>query len=427
MGVKTDISAMQARVKATQRAVAVAGRSAVVAAGDALVDAIERIAPYDTNRYIRGWQLAIQAAGSGVEGAKTRQVKALKESRFMAQNFDRLDRQVKRLEKARSGLVNRLQKWFYGTGRPLGKWGRRAEAKVAQLDKLIVRAKVQRRLIDDDEGTALVIGRALGRSWKSLRLEDVKRRCRAQLVFIRNNALYRMALSPDGEMYVGDGYGNARVHRFSAEGELLQSWGEPGTGPGQFNLVHSVWVHTDGRVFICDRENDRVQIFGPTGELLVEIAQVLAEVPNRLTLEGHTDAQPFSAGERGYSNWELSSDRANASRRELLAGGLPDNRIVSVVVGSVAGAAGAAWEHAAPSSVTAPSATPSTEPEPPRMATPPTTTAARTRGPRICQITVSTAGARPDGSPVSLPSSERSRSGRRSMGESAGVAPPMTM
>jgi len=57
---------------------------------------------------------------------------------------------------------------------------------------------------------------------------------------------------------------------------------------------------------------------------------VLAEVPNRLTLEGHTDAQPFGAGERGYSNWELSSDRANASRRELGAGGLPDDRVLLV-------------------------------------------------------------------------------------------------
>jgi len=65
-------------------------------------------------------------------------------------------------------------------------------------------------------------------------------------------------------------------------------------------------------------------------ELLREIAQVLAEVPNRLTLEGHTDAAPFGAGERGYSNWELSSDRANASRRELLAGGLPDSRVLRV-------------------------------------------------------------------------------------------------
>jgi chemotaxis protein MotB len=65
-------------------------------------------------------------------------------------------------------------------------------------------------------------------------------------------------------------------------------------------------------------------------DLLHEIAQVLSEVPNRLTLEGHTDASAFSGGERGYSNWELSSDRANASRRELLAGGLPDVRILRV-------------------------------------------------------------------------------------------------
>jgi chemotaxis protein MotB len=57
---------------------------------------------------------------------------------------------------------------------------------------------------------------------------------------------------------------------------------------------------------------------------------VLAEVPNRLTVEGHTDAQPFSAGDRGYSNWELSADRANASRRELVTGGLPESRMLRV-------------------------------------------------------------------------------------------------
>jgi chemotaxis protein MotB len=65
-------------------------------------------------------------------------------------------------------------------------------------------------------------------------------------------------------------------------------------------------------------------------DLLREIGAVLAEVPNRLTLEGHTDAQPFGGGERGYSNWELSSDRANASRRELGAGGLPQERVLLV-------------------------------------------------------------------------------------------------
>ena len=65
-------------------------------------------------------------------------------------------------------------------------------------------------------------------------------------------------------------------------------------------------------------------------ELLREIGHVLSEVPNRITLEGHTDAQPFSGGDRGYGNWELSSDRANASRRELVSGGLPEDHMLIV-------------------------------------------------------------------------------------------------
>ena len=65
-------------------------------------------------------------------------------------------------------------------------------------------------------------------------------------------------------------------------------------------------------------------------DLLREIGRVLADVPNRISLEGHTDAQPFAGGDRGYGNWELSSDRANASRREIVAGGLPDDRMLQV-------------------------------------------------------------------------------------------------
>ena len=65
-------------------------------------------------------------------------------------------------------------------------------------------------------------------------------------------------------------------------------------------------------------------------ELLRAIGELLGEVPNLLTLEGHTDATPFPGGERGYSNWELSADRANASRRELMAGGLDERRILRV-------------------------------------------------------------------------------------------------
>lgn len=65
-------------------------------------------------------------------------------------------------------------------------------------------------------------------------------------------------------------------------------------------------------------------------QILQAIGAILAEVPNKLTIEGHTDAAAFGAGDRGYSNWELSADRANASRRELMAAGLPPDKIVRV-------------------------------------------------------------------------------------------------
>ena len=65
-------------------------------------------------------------------------------------------------------------------------------------------------------------------------------------------------------------------------------------------------------------------------DVLRAIGFVLADVPNRLTIEGHTDAKPFVGGEAGYSNWELSADRANASRRELITGGLKGDRVLRV-------------------------------------------------------------------------------------------------
>ena len=68
-----------------------------------------------------------------------------------------------------------------------------------------------------------------------------------------------------------------------------------------------------------------------THEILRQIASVLNDVDNRIALSGHTDATPYSGGERGYSNWELSADRANASRRELLAAGLADDKVLRVV------------------------------------------------------------------------------------------------
>ncbi len=65
-------------------------------------------------------------------------------------------------------------------------------------------------------------------------------------------------------------------------------------------------------------------------DILREIGAALGDVENRIALAGHTDATPYGSGQRGYSNWELSADRANASRRELVAGGLPDDKLLRV-------------------------------------------------------------------------------------------------
>jgi hypothetical protein len=94
----------------------------------------------------------------------------------------------------------------------------------------------------------------------------------------------KVGVAPSGDVYVTDGYGNARVHRFSSTGTLLQSWGEPGEGPGQFMLPHSVFVHPDGRIFISDRENSRIQIFSPTGEFLSVWTDLLR--PSGIALRG---------------------------------------------------------------------------------------------------------------------------------------------
>ena len=79
----------------------------------------------------------------------------------------------------------------------------------------------------------------------------------------------RIVPSPSGDLYVSDGYRNSRVHRFSAEGTLINSWGTPGkTGPTEFQVPHSLWVDRKGLVYVCDRDNNRMQIFSSDGEFI---------------------------------------------------------------------------------------------------------------------------------------------------------------
>ena len=76
--------------------------------------------------------------------------------------------------------------------------------------------------------------------------------------------------APDGDIYVADGYGNSSVHRFSADGTLLRTWGGPGVGPGSFTTPHAVAVDRSGRVLVGDRENNRIQVFDRDGTFLDE-------------------------------------------------------------------------------------------------------------------------------------------------------------
>jgi chemotaxis protein MotB len=91
------------------------------------------------------------------------------------------------------------------------------------------------------------------------------------------------------------------------------------------------------RIQIVDEQNRPMFATGSstlavyTRDLLREIGIILNDVPNRVSLSGHTDAASFGSGERGFSNWELSADRANSARREMIAGGMADSKVLRVV------------------------------------------------------------------------------------------------
>ena len=106
----------------------------------------------------------------------------------------------------------------------------------------------------------------------------------------------------------------------------------------QFKNQLLIDITVDGlRIQIVDQQNRPMFASGSavlqpyTRDILREIAKVVNDVPNRISISGHTDARPYAGGEHGYSNWELSADRANASRREMMAGGMDEKKIARVV------------------------------------------------------------------------------------------------
>lgn len=106
----------------------------------------------------------------------------------------------------------------------------------------------------------------------------------------------------------------------------------------QFKNQLLIDITSEGlRIQIVDEKNRPMfalasaQLQPYTREILREIGRTLNDVPNKISLSGHTDATPYSSGEKGYSNWELSADRANASRRELISGGMDESKVLRVV------------------------------------------------------------------------------------------------
>jgi len=126
----------------------------------------------------------------------------------------------------------------------------------------------------------------------------------------------------DGEIYVSDGYGQFRVHRFDRQGKLIRSWGAKGTGPSEFALPHDVVVDQRNRVLVCDRENGRVQLFDRSGAFTGEWRDLLSPmeifVPTR-GQGGRSDVLYLAEGRGRISIRSLEGEKIAAWEYQSVA------------------------------------------------------------------------------------------------------------
>ena len=112
-----------------------------------------------------------------------------------------------------------------------------------------------------------------------------------------------MALDANGRLFVTDGYGNARIHRFAADGTHELSWGGPGEGPSEFNIPHAVVADPRGRLLVAHRENNRIQVFSADGELLTMWTD--KSRPNHMFIDADDRIFMAEQGHRsGLSPWQ---------------------------------------------------------------------------------------------------------------------------
>jgi NHL repeat len=93
-------------------------------------------------------------------------------------------------------------------------------------------------------------------------------------------------IGPSGDIFVADGYGNSQIHRFSSDGRLIKSWGAPGTGPGEFSTPHCIAFTKNGDVVVCDRENNRIQLFDDNGKYIREMCDLFHPMAVAVDSEG---------------------------------------------------------------------------------------------------------------------------------------------
>ncbi|WP_432974723.1 peptidyl-alpha-hydroxyglycine alpha-amidating lyase family protein [Dactylosporangium sp. CA-233914] len=139
-----------------------------------------------------------------------------------------------------------------------------------------------------------------------------------------------VAVAPNGDLYVSDGYGNARVHHFSGSGAHIRSWGEPGSGPGEFYLPHGIAVDAQGRVLVADRESDRIQVFAPTGEFVEEWHSVHRPTDILVLSDGNLLVSELTwfEGETSYRRGRI--EREEAGQISLLD---PDGEVLDRITG----------------------------------------------------------------------------------------------
>ncbi len=121
-----------------------------------------------------------------------------------------------------------------------------------------------------------------------------------------------IAFAPDGQLFIADGYRNARILEFTPQGRKVREWGSAGTGPGQFHVPHSIQIDENGVIYVADRENGRIQRFDLTGRYLGEWSSFGKTFGMKLE-KGLLWLSSYPRGSDDARGWLLKVDRKTGS------------------------------------------------------------------------------------------------------------------